>query len=235
MRPKASQARPACAKILDGEVWEDRVIAFMASHCGTGDVVHAGAYFGDFLPGLSRAMSPGARVWAFEPSSENHACAEHTIALNGLANVTLHHAALGARSATASLCVAMPDGTVRGGSSFILEKSPRRRVCEDVALLALDEVVPEDRHVSIVQLDVEDYEQKALEGALGTLRRCLPLLILEKLPLDRDLACREHPALGYREIGQIHGNKVLTAAASPPPDFDDYRDGFWRRRRAAQP
>ncbi len=71
--PARRRPRPAAAAVLAGNVWEAGVIAFMARNCGTGDIVHAGTYFGDFLPGLSHALTPGARLWAFEPSSENYA------------------------------------------------------------------------------------------------------------------------------------------------------------------
>lgn len=73
--PKSSSIRPAARKILSGEVYEPETIEFMRVNCGDGDVVHAGAYFGDFLPALSAGMSAGGKVWAFEPNFENYYCA----------------------------------------------------------------------------------------------------------------------------------------------------------------
>jgi hypothetical protein len=94
--PASSQHRPAAHAILTGRVWESETIEFITTRCGDGDVVHAGTYFGDFLPALSKACRPDARVWAFEPNTENYRCAKITIGLNGLQNVVLTNAGLGA-------------------------------------------------------------------------------------------------------------------------------------------
>jgi hypothetical protein len=101
---------------------------------------------------------------------------------------------------------------------------------EDTRIVALNEVVPQDRNVSIVQLDVEGYEQQALKGALEILKRCLPILILENLPQNPKWHERNIFALGYREIGTISRNRILTASPDDPPDFDAYRDRPRRRR-----
>ncbi|HWA92367.1 MAG TPA: FkbM family methyltransferase [Rhizomicrobium sp.] len=221
--PLSSKERPAAAAVLTGKVWEPRTIAFMATHCGDGDVVHAGAYFGDFLPALSQALAPGARLWAFEPSEENHACAAETVALNALANVSLFKAGLGPRAGTASLCISKPGGESLGGASTITRKEHRRRGYEEVQMMSLDDVVGADRKVSILQLDVEGYEQKALKGAQAILNRCKPLLILENLPRNPRWQEKNLTAIGYREIGRVHGNSVLSTTEAPA-DFQTYRD-----------
>lgn len=222
--PVSSQARPAAAAILAGKVWEPRTIAFMARNCGSGDLVHAGTYFGDFIPALSQALAPGARLWAFEPSRENHACAAHTIELNGLQNVSLFHAGLGSGPGSAALHTASPRGVAFGGSSSIAAKKRPRGSYEDVEIVALDDAVRHDRAVSILQLDVEGYEQKALKGARGLLERCRPLLVLETLPDNPRWYERNVLSLGYRALGTIHGNTVLTASAGDPADFEHIRD-----------
>jgi hypothetical protein len=87
--PREALHRPACQAILRGEVWEARTLAFLLAHAGDGDIVHAGAFFGDFLPALSRAAAPGAKIRAFEALEKNWRYAAATAALNGLANVDL--------------------------------------------------------------------------------------------------------------------------------------------------
>ena len=164
--PAASRHRPAARAILEGRVWEAETLACLTAHCGAGDIVHAGTYFGDFLPALSRAMAPGARVWAFEPSRENFRCAEITVKLNGIENIALIQAALGAGPADAVLCTGEAGGPAAGGSSAIASEMEDGLVYETVRVAALDEIVPTDREVSIIQLDVEKYEQQALAGAL---------------------------------------------------------------------
>jgi FkbM family methyltransferase len=215
-------------------VWEEKTIALIAKNCGKGDVIHAGTYFGDFLPALSKALSPGAQLWAFEPSSENHTCAQRTLELNDLKNVSLLHAGLGARNNEGTICVAN-NGVPQGGGSRFTNEKIAEQTLENVQLLALDSVIPEDREVSVIQLDVEDYEQQALKGALGILKRCRPLLILEMLPRNPRWHANNILSLGYREIGQVHRNRVLTASPEDPIGFDTLHDGSnARAERKAQ-
>jgi len=54
--PRAAAQRPAALKIINGEVWEPETIDFVVRHCVDRSVVHAGAFFGDFLPAVSRAL-----------------------------------------------------------------------------------------------------------------------------------------------------------------------------------
>src|SRR5262249_33438548 len=77
--PGASRHRPAARAILAGRIWEPETLAFLAANGAGGDVVHAGAYFGDFLPALARACGPAGKVWAFEPNDENFRCAQVTV------------------------------------------------------------------------------------------------------------------------------------------------------------
>jgi FkbM family methyltransferase len=209
--PASSRHRPAARAILDGEVWEAETLAFLAGRCGSGDVVHAGTYFGDFLPALSRAIAEGARVWAFEPASENFRCAEITLKLNAIGNVTLTHAALGAGPADVLLCIGTEGQRSAGGSSAIASEKVAGRIYETVRVVSLDEIIPGDREVSILQLDVEKYEQQALAGALATIRRCRPLLVLENLPADPSWFAASILSLGYEHAAPVDVNQVLRA------------------------
>jgi FkbM family methyltransferase len=211
--PASSQHRPAAKAILTGDIWEARTLAFLTSNCGSGDIVHAGTYFGDFLPALSQAVAADARIWAFEPSTENHRCAEITLTLNGIANVTLSHVALGAEASKALLCTGAEGQRSAGGGSAIVTDRRRGFVYEKVRVVALADVVPPDRLVSILQLDVERYEQQALAGALSLIRRCRPLLVLENPPADPAWFAQNILSLGYEKAERYDLNDVFRIRA----------------------
>lgn len=206
--PESSRHRPACKAILANDVWEPQTIELMRQSCCDGDIVHAGTFFGDFLPALSTALKPGAKVWAFEPSRENYRCAKITSELNSLSNVELVHAALGAQRMTARVKTVDTTGTPMGGSAQVGNDGD-----ETVDVVTIDEVT-DGRPVSIVQLDVEGYERQALEGALGLIRRCRPMLILETLNGSTLLESRWFAdsilAHGYRQVQSVHDNAVLS-------------------------
>jgi FkbM family methyltransferase len=209
--PASSKHRPAARAILAGEIWEPDTLAFLCANCAEGDIVHAGTYFGDFLPALSKAAATDARIWAFEPSRESFRCAEITLKLNEIQNVTLTHAALGEAAGKAQLYTGETQGRAAGGGSAIAaEKLPGFRY-EEVTVMAVDDAVPAVRPVSVVHLDVEYYEQQALSGALLTIRRCRPLLVLETLPPDPGWFAANILALGYEEIAQLDKNRAFRA------------------------
>jgi FkbM family methyltransferase len=216
--PLSSRHRPAARKILEGLVYEPETIEFLAKNCGEGDVVHAGTYFGDFLPALSRSCAPGALVWAFEPNPENYRCALVTCIINDLGNVRLTNAGLGEQQATMMMMTRDAEGRGLGGASHLVEQleDDVPVTHETVDIVAVDDVVPVDREVSIIQLDVEGHEKQALLGALKTIERCLPVIVLETVPEDAWLA--ENVArFGYSVDRNIHGNTVLVPS-SPSTD-----------------
>jgi len=177
--------------------------------------VHAGTFFGDFLPALAHSRSGDAVVWGFEPNAESYRCAEVTVLLNGLANVVLTRAALAAADGgTAQLATANRFGRPMAGGSRVLKKAPPATAgagptaTELVDLVSIDETVGGERPVAVIQLDVEGHEQEALTGALQTIRRCRPMIVLEQMPepgwFEQHLA-----PLGYRRAGKVAVNNVL--------------------------
>lgn len=189
--PRKALHRPACQTILAGAVYEPETIGFLVERA-RGDIVHAGAFFGDFLPALARAYE---RVWAFEPNPDSFKCAEITVRLNDLGNLTLRNSGLGAAAGSAKL-VTERHGQYLGGGSFVVDEPGRTRI------ETIDEVVPSDRQVGMIHLDVEGYEAQALEGARETIQRCRPIIVLETLV----------PISGYAKSGTVGRNHILTPA-----------------------
>jgi FkbM family methyltransferase len=211
--PRASKHRPVAQTILQARVWEADTIDLMGGTDRSGDIVHAGTFFGDFIPALARSRESGAIVWAFEPGRENYRCARITAMLNDAENVVLTNAGLDSRGGSALLVTSDREGRALGGeSSLVLDPSQAPlRDKEEVELVAIDEVVPASRRVAVIQLDVEGHEQAALAGALLTIERCRPLIILESLPEKSWLAENLAP-LGYEADGSVNRNFVLHAS-----------------------
>lgn len=213
--PMSSRHRPAARKALAQDVYEPFTIQYINQHCGSGDIIHAGTYFGDFLPALEHSASSDARIWAFEPSEENYRCARITCILNGLARTELFNAGLGAADGTGALITTTREGWPLGSGSYLGQTIPDSKdnpETSNVPILTLDNVVPEERAVSIIHLDTEGYELHALEGALNTIRRNRPILILEKWTYDdianTDWFSQHITAMGYERVHEIEGNQI---------------------------
>lgn len=189
-------------------MFERKTIQYVTDNCGGGDIVHAGTYFGDFIPVFARACGNQNKVWAFEPNPENYRCASITVQLNQLDNVVLTNAALGATAGMAEMKVQDSRGRSSGGGSSIVQKRQVTTKTIPVPVVAIDDAVPSDRHISVIQLDVERYEEQALRGAIHTIERCRPILILENIPRHPWFAERIL-SLGYEAKEEICGNTVF--------------------------
>lgn len=209
--PHPSHHRPAAQKILSGDVWEPDTIEFMMKHSSGGDMVHAGAYFGDFIPALSQSCNDDIKLWVFEPNPENYCCALITMAINNLNNIQIKNAGLGAAHGSLSMEISDENGKALGGGSRLLVEEGKNNPehCIQVDVLKLDDILPPERRVSIIQLDVEGFEQPALAGAMETIRRWKPILILENLP-EQDWLNGNILSLGYQITGNLHKNTVLS-------------------------
>ena len=198
-------------KILaNGEVYEPNTLRLMQRRTGGGDIVTGGAFIGDFLPALSRALSPGAQIFSFEPNPLSFSAACETIALNDLANVTLAPVAVGETPGTLQLQLARPGGDPMAARARIVAPEAEGDTLP-VEVTTLDTLVPAGRRVSILHLDVEGHERPALLGARRIVEHCAPMIVLEAgRPWQRqmyaDFLAEQFPDKGYRLCGAMERN-----------------------------
>lgn len=208
--PLSSIHRPVCKRILIGDVYEPDTINYITSNYVDGDIVHAGTYFGDFLPAISKCVSDGFNIWAFEPDPVNFRCSLITKIINSLDNVKIFNCGLGSCFSIEKMLNYDSDLNCLGGSSMILDNGNQSGMI-DVNVIPIDEIIPNDRIVSFIHLDVEGYEKNALQGAIKTIKRCRPVLILEdnNNVIDGDWFSDNILSLGYKIDCSVHENKVL--------------------------
>lgn len=210
--PDASSHRPAPEAVLSGGIWEKDTLDWIFRTAGRGDLVHAGAYFGDFLPALAATRLPGERVWAFEPNEDSFLCAATTILLNGLDQVTLVKAALSDHAGSWPIRVVDECGRALGGASRVLRQpqAGARPDCRTTQTVALDDVLTSATPLCLIHLDVEDSEPYALAGGWDTIERYRPALVLETVPpqwMEEELS-----AIGYKVTARMDGNTAFECA-----------------------
>lgn len=209
--PLQSIHRPASQATLRGIVWENETIDYLVNNCEGGDIIHAGTYFGDFLPALSQACDENNFIWAFEPNQENFRCAEITCLINKLENVNLYNAGLGALNSSAFMNTLDSEGKSLGGSSKVIESDSNMdsSYLEKVKIVSLDTIIPQERNISVLQLDIEGYEKEALMGAIDILKRCRPILLLENPLPDPTWLEQNILSLGYKFVKEVQGNSIF--------------------------
>jgi FkbM family methyltransferase len=136
-----------------------------------GSVVYdVGANVGSYTILASVLAGPAGRVIAFEPVAENVGYLREHVSINGLTNVEIREAAVGARAGRAAF---QPHRDRLQGA---LDANGT----QDVSVLALDGLVARGDvpPPACIKIDVEGGEAGVLAGALETLRTHRPIVFL---------------------------------------------------------
>jgi FkbM family methyltransferase len=153
--------------ILEGGVHEDTTVEYLKSVGG--NIIHAGAGFGDFLPALRNCD----KVFTFEPNKLMYQSCLETISLNSLSNVELFPYAIGKFDGTSKLKHIDEMGQEMGPRSEMSD------IGEEVKIVKLDSIIPKDCKISLIHLDLEGFEFDALLGAKEIIERDKPIIVLE--------------------------------------------------------
>lgn len=139
----------------------------------TAVVVDVGANIGTFAIPVTRATM--ARVIAVEPVSTTFALLDANVRRNGVDGlITRVRAAVGDAAGDVVLTT--------GGQSanYVLADQTKARAGEEqVPSVTLDELLRNERRVDLIKVDVEGLELSVLRGALETLARHSPTVLLE--------------------------------------------------------
>jgi FkbM family methyltransferase len=134
--------------------------------------VDVGANIGVVTLLMSKLVSPGGTVQAFEPNPVLFEDLRAALAINSVTNVQLHQAALGSSDSDRELYV--PAGN-SGEGSFI-ERGVTQQV-HRVRVTRLDDISL-DGEIALLKLDVEGAEYEVLRGAQRILAEQRPRVIL---------------------------------------------------------
>ena len=156
--------------IVAGDKWERHSFDLLAEHIVPSSVViEVGAHIGTHTVRMGQLAGPWGRVYAFEPQRKIYRELHHNLALNGVTNVAALRMAVGS------------------GDTRVIEMNPATPGNEggtgvgaggDAAELRSLDSFGFD-HVSLLKIDVETYENEVLDGALDTIRRNRPVMLIE--------------------------------------------------------
>jgi FkbM family methyltransferase len=149
-------------------VWEPHLSAFIQGRLRPDAVFcDAGANIGYYSLLAARAVGAGGRVVAIEPSPFTSSELERNIAVNGLCNVRVVHAALSDRPCIVTLYHAVRGN--RGATTTVAVRGFAKEA--EVPALPLDQILlPEEkRRLQLIKIDVEGAEGPILDNLLRTL------------------------------------------------------------------
>ena len=202
--------------LLEQEDWFEDEIRFLRRWLRPGmHAVDVGASFGVYATAISKAVGPGGRVWAFEPTPDTANFLQRTSELNHLDQVIVVRKALADRA---------------GDVSFIMNASSEinaieldgasGRDCVTVPCTTLDRAAAEHgwSRVDFVKLDVEGAELEVVLGGREFLAASTPLVMFEIKTEVVDLRVLEPlAAMGYEFYRLLPGMLVLAPFDSQQP------------------
>lgn len=185
------------AVIVAGLQWEARNVEMLEKHVEPGSVVvEVGAHVGSHTVLIAGMVGRCGRVYAFEPQRKLYRELHRNLARNGITNVVPLKYAIGAGDARIIEMNLPPPGN-EGGTGIGAGG-------EEAELRNLDEFGFE--RVSVLKIDVEGHEDAVLDGAVATIRRNRPVILIE-----------------------IMGGNLLESAS---PEVRDRIRGTWKRLEA---
>lgn len=215
--PDHYRGREIADLLTGGGVYEPATLRFLRRHLGGGDVVTGGAFIGDFIPALRGAMTAGSVLHTFEPVPVSFAAARETIRINGLEGVEIHQVGVGAAASKQPLLVKRSGGAaISAGERVVDEMEVDGNRVIEIDIVTIDSLVPAARTVSLIHLDVEGFEQPALEGAARVIAACRPMVLCEvpkpwKARAILKTLSDAAPGVDYAIMGTIENNAIFVA------------------------
>lgn len=170
-----------------------------------GVAVDVGAHVGLWSMHLARNF---AHVHAFEPVAAFRECFRANVDAD---NVTLHPVALGSIMASVSMLI---DPADTGGTH--VRQAPHGG---DITMHALD--IYELEACDYLKIDCEGYELQVIKGAVETIRKCRPVIVVEQKPrkLGENFGIVGTPAvdllktMGYVVHREMSGDYIMLPGA----------------------
>lgn len=138
-----------------------------------GDIIDAGGYIGDTA--LLFSSMTRRNVYVFEAAPGNYALLQKTISMNALQNIIPENLALGAEHQMMLFSLGE-----RNSCNTLVERPGYVYPSKiEVEVITLDSYIQEHNlTVGLIKIDVEGGEQLILQGALETIRRFRPVLLI---------------------------------------------------------
>ena len=147
-----------------------------------GTLIDAGANMGYVSLLASRVLNENGKIYALEPSQRDFERLIDNVSINHLSKIiSCHNIALSDKSGTAQLMIATEERSALNtlGTAFSFKGVEKVKI-EDVKTMSLDEFITNEgiNHVDVLKLDLEGSELKALQGAVNTIQRYRPAVVL---------------------------------------------------------
>jgi len=162
--------------------YEPHLQLALMSFISDGDLcIDVGANIGVHSILMSRLVGSSGQVYCYEASPDNHSYLKHNLEANNCANVTTEQVGLWEEETELEFsyveevagCSFFSTSGVREGENALITCRP---------LDSLTAIYPLERRISLIKIDVEGSETYVIKGAIQTIRKHYPTILLEINP-----------------------------------------------------
>ena len=158
--------------LRQGLCWESSNQALIQQYVKPGTVaLDIGAHIGTHTVTMSKCVGDKGMVIAFEPSKGTYRELTYNIVVNRCKNTYPIHAAIGKAKGVIDVIISHPHN--EGGSYVVNTKGGN----DSAVMLPLD--VFNLNNVSFIKIDVENMEADVIDGAVATITRNKPVMLIE--------------------------------------------------------
>jgi FkbM family methyltransferase len=178
---------------------------------------------------LSSVTNRNCEIWAFEPYPSNFNRLKLNLSLNKIDNVVLMSKAIGDEGKTINISV--PDNgqicdTVSANSEFSNRFYKEFITYKEIEVeqVKLDEIVPHDKKVDLIKIDVESYEIPVLKGAREILEIMSPVIQCEVFVEETrtEFYAQVLKPLGYNCYMMLKNGLAFTESLKPNTEGRDF-------------
>jgi len=177
-------------------VHEPNILDLIAKYLKSGDVfIDIGAHIGQHGMFAASIVGPTGQVYSFEPIPHLYKQILDSIKINNFQNIIHpYNAALGVSDEAKTFYI---NPKRLSESSFIDLNNGDSLIKQEVTVLNGDKILGNLPKITMMKIDVEGYEYEVLLGLINSLKKHLPILIME------------FSGKFYVKRGQDHGSKII--------------------------
>jgi FkbM family methyltransferase len=175
--------------------WEPEITQIIVDTVSPGMIVlDIGGHIGFYTLLMSRLVGETGKVYSFEPFPRNLQLLQENIELNKIQNVQVIPSAVSDMTGMVSLLID-GDHDLPGRSSLVY-RSGKSESSMEVETTSIDDVMANIEHsIDFMKIDVEGAEDLVLKGALKTIQKHHPIILVELHQMGQ--YDDDHPALYF--------------------------------------